>query len=87
MKNGSDADGRKDSNNIAIITPLIKPEPFDMTLMDDTPFETPQYEQSIVLIYQVESIVNLILKNKKKLTSLMNNNSTLKTSKKKQISI
>ena len=47
MKNDSDADSRKDRVNRAFATPPMKPKPFDMTLMDDTPFETPQYEQSI----------------------------------------
>ena len=28
------------------VTPPIKPKPFDMTLMDDTPFETPHDEPS-----------------------------------------
>ena len=46
MKNDSDADSRKDRINRAI-TPPIKPKPFDMTLMDDTPFETPRSEPSI----------------------------------------
>ena len=45
MKNDSEADNRKDKINRA--TTLIKPKPFDLTLMDDTPFETPHYEPSI----------------------------------------
>ena len=57
MKHDSDADDRRDRINRAITTPPIKPKPFDLTLMDDTPFGTPQYEQSIVLIYQVKIIV------------------------------
>ena len=47
MKNDSDADNRRARINRAITTPPIKPKSFDMTLMDDTPFETPHYEQSI----------------------------------------
>ena len=47
MKNDSDADNRKDRINRAFTTPPMKPKSFDMTLMDDTPFETPHYEQSI----------------------------------------
>ena len=47
VNNDSDADNRRDNINIAFITPPMKPTSFDMTLMDDTPFETPQYEQSI----------------------------------------
>ena len=45
MKNDSEADNRQDRINRAI-TP-IKPKPFHLTLMDDTPFETPHYEPSI----------------------------------------
>ena len=47
MKNDSDADSRKDRINRAFITPPMKPKPFDMILMDDTPFETPHYENPI----------------------------------------
>ena len=48
MKNGSGADNRKYRINRALLqaTP-IKPTSFDMTQMDDTPFETPHCEQSI----------------------------------------
>ena len=38
MKNDSEADNRKDKQNSAIT--IIKPKPFDMTLMDGTPFGT-----------------------------------------------
>ena len=48
MENDSDADNRRDRINIAFTTPPMKPKSFDMALMGDTPFETPQYEQSIV---------------------------------------
>ena len=47
MENDSDADGRKDRINRAFITLPMKPKPFDMTLMDGTPFETPHYKPSI----------------------------------------
>ena len=47
MNNDSDAGNRKDRINIAFTTPPMKPKSFDMTLMDDTPFETPRYEQPI----------------------------------------
>ena len=47
MKNDSDADNRKDRINRAFTTPPMKPKSFDTTLMDDTPFETPHYENSI----------------------------------------
>ena len=45
MKSDSGAGSREDRINRAI-TP-IKPNPFYMTLMDDTPFETLHYEPSI----------------------------------------
>ena len=47
MKNDSDTDSRKDRVNIAYATPPMKPKAYDMTLMDDTPFETPHYENPI----------------------------------------
>ena len=47
MSNDSGADGRKDRINRSITTPPMKPKSFDMTLMGDTPFETPHYENSI----------------------------------------
>ena len=47
MKNDSDADNRRDRTNRAMTTLPMKPKSFDMALMDDTPFETPHYEQSI----------------------------------------
>ena len=47
LKSDSDADSRKDRINRAFTTPPMKPKSYDMTLMDDTPFETPHYEQSI----------------------------------------
>ena len=48
IKNVSEADNRKDKINRALLqaTP-IKPKYVDMTLIDDTPFETPHYESSI----------------------------------------
>ena len=48
MKNDPDAGNRRDRINRACITPPLKPKSFDMALMDDTPFETPQYEHPIV---------------------------------------
>ena len=48
MKNDSDADHRRDRINKAFTTAPMKTKSFDMTLMDDTPFEIPQYEQSVV---------------------------------------
>ena len=45
MKNDSEADNRKNKINRAITH--IKPKSFDMTLMDDTPFETPHYESTL----------------------------------------
>ena len=47
MKNDSGADNRGDRINRAFTTPPMKPKSLDMTLMDDTPFETPHYEQSV----------------------------------------
>ena len=47
MKNDSGADNRRARINRAFTTPPMKPKSFDMTLTDDTPFETPHYEQSI----------------------------------------
>ena len=44
MKKGSDADGRKDRVNRAFTTPPMKPKSFDVTLIGDTPFDTPHYE-------------------------------------------
>ena len=46
MKNGYDTDSREDRVNRAFTTPM-KPKAYDMTLMDDTPFETPHYENPI----------------------------------------
>ena len=47
MKNDSDTYSRKDRVNRAFTTPPMKPKAYDMTLMDDTPFETPHYENPI----------------------------------------
>ena len=44
MRNDSDADNRKDTINKA--NKVIRTKMFDMTLMDDTPFETPHSEPS-----------------------------------------
>ena len=44
MKNDSDTDSRKDRINRAFTTPPMKPKAYDMTLLDDTPSDTPHYE-------------------------------------------
>ena len=44
MKNGSDTESRKDRINRAFTTPPMKPKAYDMTLMDDTPFEAPLWK-------------------------------------------
>ena len=47
MNTDSDTDSRKDRVNRAFTTPPMKPKAYDMTLMDETPFETPHYENPI----------------------------------------
>ena len=86
MKNDYDADNR-DRINRAVTTPPMKPKSFDMTLMDDTPFETPQYEQSIVS--DLSGIINhrLYFEEQENMISLIINNSKLKTSNNKQFNI
>ena len=87
MENDSDADNRRDRINKACTTPPMKPKSYDLTLMDDTPFETPRYEQSTSSDLPNRTNRRLYFEEQEKLTSFINNNSKLKTSEKKQLNI
>ena len=80
MKNDSDTYSRKDRVNRAFTTPPMKPKAYDMTLMDDTPFETPQNENSIAsdlshrtnrrLYFEKQSQIDLINKQEQQIENV-----------------